>query len=263
MKKIWITGIVSFVFLLYINGLEAQTLKGMSLNGSTGLYSIPTGRIGWERTSDLAFDLGYHAIISDGHASHIPKISLSLFKWVELSAAIDVQPEGKEGNDFIGGVKIQFPLTKTALALGGNLQSLNLGSSDNRYNAGQIYLAVSYAGTFFEMPAETTVVVGKTFRQNHSDSNIDFGMGFDLVLLPKVFERYVHWIVDFSNFSYSVEAWGVDPWYRGVLNTGIRIDLAMIPAFKKFKFVLDILVTDILDQNRASSMGVVFGIPVL
>ena len=268
MKTIRIMMVVFAVFVLCIGGLGAQSLKGMSLNGSTGLYSIPTGRIGWEKSSDFGLDLGYHAIFGDGYVSHIPKASLSLFKWVELSFALDVQPDvnkhQSDNNDFIGGIKIQFPVTKTAVALGGNLQSLNLGSSGyRRYNAGQIYLAVSYAGVFFEMPAETTVVVGKTFKENHSDSNIDFGMGFDLILLPKVFERYVHWIVDFANFSYSVEAWKVDPWNRGVLNTGIRIDMTIIPVFKKFKFVIDILATDILDESRAFSIGGVFGVPIL
>jgi hypothetical protein len=80
---------------LAVSALSAQTssLKGMSLNGATGLYSIPSGRIGWERTSDLGLDLGYHAII-DNKATHIPKVALSLFKWVELSAAFDIQPDG-------------------------------------------------------------------------------------------------------------------------------------------------------------------------
>ena len=266
MKCIRIMVVVFFAFALCINSLEAQSLKGMSLNGSTGLYAIPTGRIGWEKSNDLGFDMGYHTIIKDGYATHIPKASVSLLKWVELSAAFSIPSEKYhyDGNDLIAGLKIQFPLTKTALALGGNLQSLNLGnSSPKRYNAGQVYLAVSYTGTFFDMPAETTVVAGKTFSKYNAKSDIDFGMGFDLVLFPKIFENYIHWIVDFANFSYSVEPLMVDSWNRGVLNTGIRVDLSIIPIFKKFKFAVDILVTDILDENRSFSVGGVFGIPVL
>ena len=271
--------IVCIVFLLAalgIQGLEAQSqsgnsgnsLKGMSLNGSTGLYSIPTGRIGWERTRDIGLDLGYHAIITDGQATHIPKASVSLFKWVEVSAAFDIQPDGYLGNDrgtdFIGGAKIQFPFTKTAIALGGNFQSLNfLSGDDSGYNAGQVYVAVTYAGQFFSWPAETTVVVGKTFGRNSPNWNIDYGMGFDLVLLPNILDRYVHWITDFSNFSYSVEAFGADPVYRGVVNTGLRVDLSLIPALSKFKFVIDVLVTDVFDKTRAFSVGAVFGIPIL
>jgi hypothetical protein len=261
---------------LAVSGLSAQTssLKGMSLNGATGLYSIPTGRIGWEKSSDLGLDLGYHMIIDD-KVTHIPKISLSLFKWVELSGAFDVQPNnvyysGSNSTDFIGGLKVQLPVTATAIALGGNIQALNLGSDDPiRYNAGQIYVAVTYSGKFFDMSAETTVVLGKTFTENNSNSNIDFGMGFDLLFLPKVFQNYFHWVTDFANFSYSVEPIGADASFRGVLNTGVRIDLASIPALSKFKFVVDVMATDILDdgssymRGRSFSLGVVFGIPIL
>ena len=267
MKSLKIFAVVFCFYLLCTGALNAQSLKGMSLNGSTGLYSIPTARTGWEGKSSFAFDLGYHAVISGGKASHIPKASLSLFKFIEINAALDIQ--GEQGlqlhaNDFLGGLKIQFPLTKTALALGGNVQALNLGASEpNRYNAAQIYLAVTYSGNFFSMPAETTAVVGKSFSKNIPDWDIDFGMGFDLVLLPKFLDRYVHWIVDFANFSYSVKPWHVSASHRGVLNTGIRIDLSFIPPFKKFKFVIDVLATDILDDNRAFALGAVFGIPVL
>jgi hypothetical protein len=258
--------------LLLAPALGAQSLKGMSLSGATGLYSIPSGRIGWERSSDLGLDLGYHAII-DKKASHIPKLSLSLFKWVELAAAIDIQPEysgSKNGTDFLGSAKLQLPITNTAIALGGNFQALNLGSDiegtfpySGRYNAGQIYLAVTYAGQFFGMPAETTVVLGKTFVEDNSNSNIDFGMGFDLVLLPKVFQRYIHWVTDFANFSYSVEPWAADSSWRGVLNTGLRIDLSVIPALSKFKFAIDLFLTDAFDEDRAFATGLVFGIPIL
>jgi hypothetical protein len=125
-------------------------------------------------------------------------------------------------------------------------------------------VAVTYAGDFFNMPAETTVVIGKTFIENYkTDSSIDFGMGFDLILLPKVFDNYVHWITDFANFSYSVDPFGADHRYRGVLNTGIRVDLSVIPALNKFKFVIDALVADAFDADRSFSIGAVFGIPVL
>ena len=241
-----------------------SSLKGMSANGSTGLYSIPSGRVGWEQSSNLALDLGYHAVIHDGKATHIPKAALSMFKLVEFSAALDIQPENYQdkATDFITGAKLQFPLKKTALALGGNFQALNIaGSESYRYIAGQIYAAVTYSGEFFNVPAETTVVFGKTFRENYSDSNIDFGMGFDLILLPKYLGNIFHWVTDFSNFSYSVESFSADAWYRGVLNTGLRIDLSVIPFLSKFKFAVDILITDAFDKNRAFSIGTVFGIP--
>ena len=260
-----------FFALICTSGLEAQasgaSLKGMSFNGSTGLFSIPTGRIGWERSSNFGLDMGYHAIYSDTNVTHIPKVSMSLFNWLELNAAFDMQPDGfitpNNGGDSILGAKIQFPLTNTSLALGGNFQSLNVFNKNStyRYHASQIYLAATYAGRFFEAPAETTVVVGKTFRENSNDTNIDFGMGFDMILLPRHLGGIFHWITDFSNFSYSVESFGSDAWYRGVINSGLRIDLSVIPPFRRFKFVVDLLITDALDSNRSFAAGAVFGVP--
>ena len=267
MKHFRILFAALFFILTGAFNLEAQSLKGMSLNGSTGLYSIPSGRIAWERSSDFGIDIGYSLIVSDEKAAHIPKMAFSFFKWVELSLAFDIQPDGHyysdRGADFIGGLKIQFPLAKTALALGGNFQAINTGKNRVNYLAGQVYVAATYAGHFFNMPAETTVVLGKTFIENRTNSNIDYGMGFDMILFPDVFGNYIHWVLDFANFSYSVAPFGADSWGRGVLNTGLRIDLASIPALNKFKFVIDILITDAFDTSRAFSAGLVFGIPIL
>jgi hypothetical protein len=262
MKKIM--GIAALAVVFSVMGVSAQSRSGMSFSGAAGLYSIPSGRIGWDSGSggDLGLDLGYHTIIRDG-ANHIPKMALSIFKWVELSGAFDIQ-SGDHQSDLLAGLKIQFPFSKTAIALGGNFQSINTGNQWSEFNAGQVYFAVTYAGDFFSMPAETTVVIGKTFIENiNGDTNIDFGMGFDLVLLPSVFGRYVHWITDFANFSYSADPFGADPRYRGVLNTGLRIDLSLIPPLRDFKFVVDILLADTFDDGRSFSVGTVFGIPVL
>jgi hypothetical protein len=258
-------------------GLWAQTpsLKGMSINGATGLWTIPSARIGWERTSNLGLDLGFHAIMRDGVAA-IPKFSLSLFKWLELAGAFDIQP-GNNQSDMILGGKIQIPLEKVALAFGGNYQLHNMGSDyqgsinrEGRYhdlgvthNAGQVYAAVTYAGRFFNMPAETTVVLGKTFIEGGIDSSIDYGMGFDLIIFPKQLNNFIHWITDFSNFSYSTEPFRADSGNRGVLNTGLRIDLSRIKGLGNFKFALDVLLVDGFDSNRSFSAGMVFGIPIL
>ena len=125
MKHLRIFCAALLFIVLGVQGLKAQSsLKGMSLNGSTGLYSIPSARISWERTTDLGLDLGYQTIVADGdwYATHIAKIGVSLFKWVEVSVAFDLQPDGWKGYkdevDFIGGLKIQLPLTKTAIAFG-------------------------------------------------------------------------------------------------------------------------------------------------
>jgi hypothetical protein len=274
--------------LFCVSALDAQSLKGMSLNGATGLYTIPTARAGWEQSADIGLDFGYHAILDESKMSHIPALSLSFFKWLEISAAFDIQPEyinGYEHNDdLLLGLKIQLPRNLvgggTSLAFGGNFQFHNLGDgsvqnlADKRRGtettAFQIYGAVSYAGEFFNMPAETTVVLGKSFithdavgiNRTVENKNIDFGMGFDLALLPKVLQNYVHLIIDFSNYTYSVLPYPSGISGRGVLSAGLRIDLSVIPPLRRFKFAVDVLGMDLLDESRAFSFGMVFGIPV-
>lgn len=256
MKK---TVLLTLLLLAFITaGLSAQSLKGMSLNGATGLISIPSARIGWEQSADFGFDLGYHAIFTDNDdATHIPKASISLFKTLEISFAYDTQYDSDD-SDMIFTGKFQLPVQRaSAIAVGGNIQQLE--ENGNTSDLTQVYIAATYPGDFFTMPAETTFVVGKSFGDGAVDDNIDFGMGFDLLLLPKVFKGYVHWINDFANFSYSDQAIGADADWRGVFNTGMRIDMGSADLFKGFKFVIDAIVTDALDASRAFSLGFTFG----
>ena len=261
---------------------EASTLKGQSFSGATGLYSIPSGRIGWERTSNFGLDLGYRAIINEDGTAHIPSVAMSLFKWVELSTAVDIQPDkrynrkNQRNDDILFGAKVKLPTDlknrkNPAMALGFNLQLLNIDDhNDLRYNAYQPYVAMTYQGSFFTMPAETTIVIGKTFwsgtgRPGKNNSDIDFGMGFDLILFPDALKNFVHWIIDFANFDYSNNAWpndlsGGSAWYRGIVNTGLRIDIAAIPALNKFKFMVDLAFKDLFDHDdRSFVIGAVFG----
>ena len=158
MKKLSLIATLSIITILALP-LGAAPLKGMSLNGSTGLVSIPTGRIGWERTADIGIDVGYHAIIDDETVS-IPKVSLSLFQIVELGFAYDTQPDN-DNEDIIAHAKIQLPIKgASAVAVGANHQMLQTAGNDDP-SVTQIYLAATYPGDFFNMPAETTVVVGK------------------------------------------------------------------------------------------------------
>jgi len=278
MKKIFIfTGLMLCAMML-APAVFAE-LRAQSINGSTGLFSIPSGRIGWENTGKLSFDFAYRAVINnhDGTA-HIPSFGISLFNWVELSGAFDIQPEfkdtgDKENTDILTGIKIRLPNTaNTAIAVGADIQIMNLANDSYSYAAYQPYVAITYLGEFFNMPAETTVVFGKTFYSGGPkiDSNIDFGMGFDLVLFPDVFGNTVHWIIDFANFSYSDNAWPhnltvhTEVWWRGVLNTGFRIDLSTIPVLSKFKFAVDLIFNDLFDdENRSFTVGAVFGFSAL
>jgi len=276
MKNVFVIALAVFAVLINVP-VMAQTgapLRGQSLNGSTGLYSIPTGRVGWETAGNFAVDFGYRAVINnDAGVAHIPAVSISLFKCVELSAAFDFQPENydrynRENNDLLTGIKFKLPTKNTAIAIGANVHFLNIESDVHNYNAYQPYLAITYPGTFFAMPAETTIVFGKTFYSGRdNNSNIDFGMGFDLVLFPDVFGNAVHWIIDFANFSYSDNAWPhynnyytTNAIWRGVFNTGFRIDLSTIPGLDKVKFLLDFVFNDLFDDGaRSFTVGVVFG----
>jgi len=255
-KKILIA--VLLVTGLALTALSAQSLKGMSFNGATGLIAIPTGQIGWERTANIGFDVGYHAIIDD-ETAHLPKASVSLFKLAEISFVYDTQ-FGNDNEDIVLGGKLQLPTTGTFVAIGVNFQMLKQGGNND--NVTQIYLAATYPGNFFGMPSMTTVVVGKSFGDPIPKSDIDFGMGFDLLLFPKIFQNYIHWVTDFANFSYSAQAVGANAAQRGTFNTGIRIDLGSIPAFRKYKFVIDAILTDAMDDNRAFALGVAFGAPL-
>lgn len=266
------------------NSQSAAGFRGQSLSGATGLFSIPSGRLGWEKPNTFAMDFGFRTIINnDMGTTYIPAITMSLFGWVEISSAFDFQPNinnwGTKNDpinyDFLLGLKIKLPTNaSTSIAIGTNFQFLNIGKGDDYnldYNAYQPYIAITYPGTFFKMPAETTIVFGKTFysiesnpRPNNSD--IDFGMGFDIILFPSAFKNLLHWIIDFSNFSYSDNAWPNTSYlhtssvWRGILNTGFRIDLSSIPELNRFKFLVDVIFNDLFDEgNRSFTIGAVFG----
>jgi hypothetical protein len=238
---------------------QSKSLNGMSLSGAAGLYAVPSGRIGWDQRADVGLELG--TSYNFFSQNPIARAGLSLFNWVEITGAVDFQPKSqdKSNTDGILGLKLQLPASKTAVALGGNVQFLT--SLDHHSTAGLLYVAVSYGGEFFAWPAETSMALGYTFLEGGND-NIDFGMGFDMILIPDVFKNFVHWVVDFSNFSYSVQALGANAWSRGCLNTGFRIDISALPALKNYKFVFDLMLLDILDSGRSIGLGFSFGLPL-
>jgi hypothetical protein len=265
MRKISVVCLAVVFMFVFALSLSARAFKSQSIGGATGLIATPTGHVGWE-DSDLAFDLGYHYIEDkdnfDNNTS-IPKFSFTLFKKFEIGGTYDMQPDDaddKNNKDALLHGKFQFHDGggKSAVAIGGNYQMLE--DSDIGYKAYQAYLAASYSGTFIsDMSAETTIVIGKHWgdRKVVNKKDIDFSMGFDLDLLPSVFHGYVHWINDFSNYSYSKQAYGSNTDYRGSFNTGARISL--MPGESRIKLNIDAILTDAFDANRGFTIGGTFG----
>ena len=211
--------------------VHAESFKSPSFGGATGLISTPTSHTGWEG-SGLGLDVAYHYIDenddTNGEGYHIPLALLHLGiagTNLEVGFAYDIQPDwdtDDETDDMIISAKWEFT---EGLAIGGNAQLIDRNDSDDERHDFQLYVVATYPGNFFSMPAETTIVIGHTFwgedrAGRHDNENIDFSMGFDLDFAPQLFKHYVHWISDFSNYSYSTEAGGADAWSRGCFNTG-------------------------------------------
>jgi len=240
--------------LLSLTGIShARAFKSPGFGGSTGLISTPTANTGWEDTR-LGLDMGI-TYITEGEGDFIPKVSLQAFGKLEVGAAYDIQ-EDDDSNDLLLHAKFRFYGSgSSALAIGGVYQ--NLKQLDQDETVTQLYLAATYGGNFFSMPAETTIVIGKSFGDLIGDEDIDFSMGFDLDMLPRLFKGYVHWISDFSNYSYNYYIPVGSSAARGIFNTGAR--LAILKT-SRFKFNIDAVITDALDNNRSFALGAAFGL---
>ena len=249
---------------------QKNTLNAMSLNGATGIYVVPTARIGFP-DADMGFNVGYHTNIfsprdDNTKLNHLLQANFSFLKMFEVSGTFDIQPYEKD-DDIIAGIKFQLPFGAMPIAIGSNIQYHDLGRSGGDHFAVQAYGAITYNSVLFGWPAETSLALGYTFLENESHSNIDFGMGFDLILFQKQLGNFLHFLIDFANFSYSAGPWGADAWGRGVLNTGVRVDLSQIPALNKFNFAVDAFIADAFDSShysasgsgRSFGFGVVFG----
>lgn len=231
-----------------------------TIGGATGAIATPSARTGWQKT-DFALDAGYHLIYDEGRLSNIPLFNIYFIKMVELGFAYDAQ--GVDGDDFIVHAKVSFTKSEHSFfAIGGNFQGIRERDESRIAPHGQLYFAFTYAGDFFSMPVETSVLCGKTFKPRDQDLAFDFSMSLSLDLFPSVLKHYVCWISDIANYSYSVNPHGVDYQNRGCFNTGLRI--AILQGLERFKLNLDIVGTDLFDQqDRGMSVGVAFGMRVL
>jgi hypothetical protein len=242
----------------------AAPFKSASLGGTTGLVSTPTAKTGWE-DAHMGLDAGYHYVSDDnGDTSNIIGATFNFLGKAEVGLTVDLQDrDADDEDDYIIHGKFNFYNSgSSALAIGGNYQKIDDGNDATEGKAYQFYFAVTYAGTFLGMPAESTIVVGKTMGDDDKyyqadDKNIDFSMGFDLDFLPQFLKGYVHWISDFSNYSYSVDPMGANAMARGCFNTGFRIAPL---RDSRYKLNIDVLMTDALDENRSWTVGVAGGL---
>ena len=252
MKKIILSILAGCVLLSSTS--FAAAFKGPGLGGASGLIGIPSARTSWEGSgsTSMGLDAGMH-YLSQGEAM-APKMLITLFDRWELGGMYLGQ---NNANAFGLNTKFRFlPWTgqgNSALAIGYRMDN-GLTTSSTTH---QLYFTTTYGGQFFGMSAESTMVLGKSFGDFTRSGDIDFGMGFELDFFPSLFKGYLHWINDFSNFSWN--AWSRSTsTNRGIFNTGWRI--AVLKNHSKLKFDIDILGTDLLDDNRGFGIGGVFGL---
>jgi len=239
--------------ILIVSGisLQAKDFNCQNLGGATGLINTPTANTSWE-SNQFGIDVGFSALTCDD-GEYMTRVTGQLFRIWEVGMLFDNQ-DGDDSNDWIFHTKIRFYGSgNSAIAVGGNLQLLE--ENDKSYTVGQAYLATTYASTFFGLPAETSLVVGKTFGESENDSDIDFSMGFDLDMFPSVFKGYVHWINDFTNYAYQARPHDFDD-NRGIFSTGARI---AFPLAGKFKINIDALLIDLLDDTREFGLTIAGG----
>ena len=261
-KKLIVILIVALISIFLTTPLFSQSIKGLSLGGATGLITTPSGMVAWEGSTDLGLDFGYHFSTNRGFGENesIVNVVLTMFSVFETGITMDLQQGENETDVLVFGKYQMYNSGDSGMAIGGNFQVIDLGpAASSQY--GQIYLASTYAGNFMDVPAVTTLVFGKTFNINEAwDNSVDFSMGFDLSLFPGVFHGYLHWISEFSNYSYSMDSIITNASSRGAFNTGIRVEL--LPN-SRYKLVLDATLMDVFDTGINSfTLGGSFGLPI-
>ena len=230
---------------------ESASAGALTLNGASGIIVVPDAHTAWER-ADAGLDIGYGLVWSGGRpVDHLPRFALGFVRRVEISGLLHFN-DSVLTNGVIGAKVQLFQQGGAAIAFGGDLEIP--GTRIYRSESAKIYLAVTYGGSFFNMPAITTAALGwQLLNSGLFSSQFVYGMGFSMGLFPEVFQGVVSWISDFSNFSYTVYAPRVNAFSRGAFNTGLRID----PIRKgRFRLVVDFVGTDLLDETRGLSFTV-------
>lgn len=255
--------ILAILVLIAASPLYAQSSGGANVRGITGLIVTPSALLGWD-DADFGLDFTYTLLSGNGTA-HVPAVTISLFEKAEIAMAYDfeeVDDNTGYGNFLLGG-KFQLYREKgTALALGGNFESLGgpgfENMDNNLRNSADVYIVTTYSGDFFELPAVTSMMFGwQILAGGDVTSNFNYSMGFELDLFPDKLKDFVYWINDFSNYSYAVYQDKISV-NRAIFNTGVRIDPL---RDSDFKLVINLVGTDLLDEgSRGFMVNSTFGL---
>ncbi len=252
-----------FFAVLSVGALSAQSsVKGTSVNGLTGLMTTPTARIGWEK-SDIGLDFGYSYLGNEGDTTHIPRLTLSLFEKFEAAAAVALGDT--DDMEFMLAGKFQFYNSGgSSMAAGLDYSSYDWDTNNDNNDPLTLlrpFLVATYSGNFFDAPAVTSMTIGWNLDEGDGFEfeTFNYSMGFEMALFPKTFKNFVYWMSDFSNYGFSRAMGGATGLNvnRGIFNTGLRIDPV---KNSKYKFVIDVVGTDLLDANRGFMLDATFGL---
>ena len=246
--------ILLMLTIIFPVGLTAQSsVKGNSVNGATGIIVTPTARIGWEQ-SDFGLDFGYSFLYDGATMQHVPTATFSFLKKIELGSAFVIEDVNNWNLLFNGKFQF-FSEGGSSMSMGFNIDLDRNGNQNMLFNMTP-FIVVSYSGEFFTWPATTSVMFGwNMVESDFISSNFSFSMGFEMSLIPDVFQNYIYWITDFSNYSYASNS-VINAGNRGAFNTGIRIAPV---KHNSFKLVIDLVGTDLLDSSRGFMASATFG----
>ncbi|MBF9015687.1 MULTISPECIES: hypothetical protein [unclassified Oceanispirochaeta] len=249
--------------LLVSTSLFAESsVGGTNARGLTGLIVTPSAHLGWD-DSDFGLDFTYSLLTGNGTA-HIPAVTISLFKKAEIALAYDFEEFDDNtgyGNILVGGKFQLYKEKGTALALGGNFESVTGPRYENidseLRNSSDVYIVATYSGDFFDLPAVTSMMFGwQILAAGDVTSSFNYSMGFELGLFPDKLKNFVYWINDFSNYSYAVYQDKISE-NRGIFNTGLRIDPL---KDNNLKLIINLIGTDLLDEgSRGFMVNTTFG----
>ncbi len=237
--------------VLFANDADFPVAAGMTLTGLSGLVVVPDAQIGHGGGS-LGLNLGYSLILAGGPVfDHLPRFLLTISKKFELAGLLHIGEDGLKN----GVVSTKFQVLEkegTMLALGGDIELPNSDMAQGE-NA-KIYLSATFRSRVFNLPAASTMTFGwNLLYKGDFSSQLIYGMGLSIGLLPKARHNFLLWVTDYSNFSYSVHGALVDAADKGALNTGLRFNPT---KDGDFNLIIDIMATDLLDTSRGVSFSI-------